>query len=190
MTDIGKNPEYSNRAGDAPASPLGDQDFWVASASGPGEQTLEWEPKEGNWRAVVMNTDASRGVASKLSIGAEHRSRTRRRSLDRHRGHRRRRPARCPGGTRHHRRRTPTRNHRHRLTLAQRQDARPAPLGANSYLSPSRLSHGRARTPGAEYPPHRRGDHRGPWSLGARGCRARLPCLSPHFAIHCVSRRA
>ena len=71
VTDIGKNPEYSNRAGDAPASPPGDQDFWVASTSGPGEQTLEWEPKEGSWRAVVMNSDGSRGVASKLSIGAE-----------------------------------------------------------------------------------------------------------------------
>ena len=71
VTDIGKSPEYSNRAGDAPASPPGDQDFWVASTSGSGEQTLEWEPKEGSWRAVVMNSDGSRGVASKLSIGAE-----------------------------------------------------------------------------------------------------------------------
>jgi len=71
VTDIGKSPEYSNRAGDAPASPPGDQDFWVASTSGSGEQTLEWEPKEGSWRAVVMNTDGSRGVASELSIGAE-----------------------------------------------------------------------------------------------------------------------
>jgi len=71
VTDIGKSPEYSNRSGDAPASPPGDQDFWVASTSGSGEQTLEWEPKEGSWRAVVMNTDGSRGVASELSIGAE-----------------------------------------------------------------------------------------------------------------------
>jgi Domain of unknown function (DUF4389) len=71
VTDIGKDPEYSQRAGAAPASPPGDQDFWVASTSGSGEQTLEWEPKEGSWRAVVMNSDGSRGVASKLSIGAE-----------------------------------------------------------------------------------------------------------------------
>jgi len=71
VTDIGKDPEYSHRAGAAPASPPGDQDFWVASTSGSGEQTLEWEPKEGSWRAVVMNSDGSRGVASKLSIGAE-----------------------------------------------------------------------------------------------------------------------
>ena len=71
VTDIGKDPEYSHRTGDAPASPPGDQDFWVASTSGSGEHTLEWEPKEGSWRAVVMNSDGSRGVASELSIGAE-----------------------------------------------------------------------------------------------------------------------
>jgi hypothetical protein len=71
VTDIGKDPEYSLRAGDAPTSPPGDQTFWVASASGRGEQTLEWEPEDGSWRAVVMNSDGSRGVASTLSIGAE-----------------------------------------------------------------------------------------------------------------------
>ena len=71
VTDIGKHPEYSQRAGDAPTSPPGDEDFWVASTSGSGEQTLEWEPEDGSWSAVVMNADGSRGVASELSIGAE-----------------------------------------------------------------------------------------------------------------------
>ena len=71
VTDIGKEPEYSHRAGDAPTSRPGDQDFWVASTSGPGEQTLEWEPEDGSWSAVVMNSDGSRGVTSELSIGAE-----------------------------------------------------------------------------------------------------------------------
>ena len=71
VTDIGDEPDYSRRAGDAPTSPPGDQDFWVASTSGSGEQTLEWEPKDGSWSAVVMNSDGSRGVASELSIGAE-----------------------------------------------------------------------------------------------------------------------
>ena len=28
----------------------GDQTFWVASASGAGEQTLEWEPEDGDWQ--------------------------------------------------------------------------------------------------------------------------------------------
>ncbi len=71
VTDIGKDPEYSDRPGGAPTSSPGDQDFWVASTSGSGEQTLEWEPEDGSWSAVVMNSDGSRGVASELSIGAE-----------------------------------------------------------------------------------------------------------------------
>ena len=71
VTDIGEDPEYVHRRGDAPTSPPGDQDFWAASTSGSGEQTLEWEPEDGSWSAVVMNSDGSRGVASELSIGAE-----------------------------------------------------------------------------------------------------------------------
>jgi hypothetical protein len=71
VTDIGKGPEYSHRAGDAPNSPPSAQDFWVASTSGSGEQTLEWKPEDGSWSAVVMNSDGSRGVQSELSIGAE-----------------------------------------------------------------------------------------------------------------------
>ena len=71
VTDIGEDPTYRHRPGDAPTSPPGDEDFWAASASGSGEQTLEWEPEDGSWSAVVMNSDGSRGVASELSIGAE-----------------------------------------------------------------------------------------------------------------------
>ena len=47
------------------------QTFWVATASGAGEQTLEWEPEEGFWQVVLMNEDCSRGVSSDVSIGAE-----------------------------------------------------------------------------------------------------------------------
>jgi hypothetical protein len=71
VTDIGEDPEYSDRPGGAPTAAPGDQDFWVASTSGSGEQTLEWEAEDGSWSAVVMNSDGSRGVASELSIGAE-----------------------------------------------------------------------------------------------------------------------
>jgi Domain of unknown function (DUF4389) len=71
VTDIGKDPEYSQRPGGAPISPPGGQGFWVASTSGTGERTLEWEPEDGSWSAVVMNSDGSRGVSSELSIGAE-----------------------------------------------------------------------------------------------------------------------
>ncbi len=71
VTHIDENPDYSNHPGGAPMSPPGDQKFWVSSTSGSGEQTLEWEPEEGAWSVVLMNSDGSRGVASELSIGAE-----------------------------------------------------------------------------------------------------------------------
>ncbi len=58
-------------AGRRTRGPPGAQEFWVASSSGSGEQTLEWDPEDGDWRAVVMNADGRRGVSSEMSIGAE-----------------------------------------------------------------------------------------------------------------------
>jgi hypothetical protein len=69
--DSDGDPEYSRRSGGAPSGPPGNATFWVASTAGAGEQTLEWEPEDGDWRAVVMNEDASRGTSADLSIGAE-----------------------------------------------------------------------------------------------------------------------
>ena len=69
--DSNGSPRYSHRPGRAPSGRPGRETFWVASAEGVGEQTLEWDPEDGNWRAVVMNEDASRGVASDMSIGAK-----------------------------------------------------------------------------------------------------------------------
>ena len=63
--------EYSERPGGAPEGQPVDQTFWAASATGTGEQTLEWEPEDGSWNVVVMNADGSRGVAAELSIGGE-----------------------------------------------------------------------------------------------------------------------
>jgi len=71
VTEIGRDPSYSQRAGSAPAGRPAGQSFWVASATGAGEQTLEWEPRSGSWSVVLMNADASRGVSADLSIGAE-----------------------------------------------------------------------------------------------------------------------
>jgi hypothetical protein len=71
VTEIGEEPEYSERRGGAPEGPPADQTFWAASATGAGEQTLEWEPEDGSWNVVVMNADGSRGVAAALSIGGE-----------------------------------------------------------------------------------------------------------------------
>jgi hypothetical protein len=69
--DSSGDPEYTRERGGPPSGPPGEETFWVARASGTGEQTLDWEPEDGDWRVVLMNTDASRGVSSELSIGAE-----------------------------------------------------------------------------------------------------------------------
>ena len=71
VTEIGEEPEYSERQGGALEGRPADQTFWAASATGAGEQTLEWEPEDGSWNVVVMNADGSRGVAAELSIGGE-----------------------------------------------------------------------------------------------------------------------
>jgi hypothetical protein len=71
VTDLERRPVYVQRSGGAPASLPGDETFWDASTSGAGEQTLEWKPKSGDWRVVVMNADGSRGVAAELAVGAE-----------------------------------------------------------------------------------------------------------------------
>jgi hypothetical protein len=46
------------------------QAFWVASSTGAGRQTVSWKLRQGSWRVVVMNADASRGVATEAKVGA------------------------------------------------------------------------------------------------------------------------
>jgi hypothetical protein len=57
--------------GGEPPSPPADQDFWIASASGPGTQEVVWEPADGDWMFVVMNADGSPVVDVNARIGAE-----------------------------------------------------------------------------------------------------------------------
>ena len=71
VTDLEDEPRYAREAGGSPSGPPGNETFWVASTSGSGERTLEWEPEEGDWRVVLMSEDGARGVSSDLSIGAE-----------------------------------------------------------------------------------------------------------------------
>jgi hypothetical protein len=56
--------------GGATASAPGTQDFWVASASGPGAQTLTWDPANGSWTVVVMNADGRRDIGVDTDLGA------------------------------------------------------------------------------------------------------------------------
>ena len=74
LTDVKYDPfraRYEAVAGDAPTAPPEEQDFWAATASGSGEQTLRWDPESGNWSLVVMNADAAPGIGADLRVGAE-----------------------------------------------------------------------------------------------------------------------
>lgn len=62
MHHRGEDIEYRHRPGEDAPAPPGEQDFWLASASGTGVQTLEWEVEDGVFLAVLMNADASQGV--------------------------------------------------------------------------------------------------------------------------------
>ncbi len=62
--------DYRHVEGGAPASPPGQQDFWVVKQEGSGTQTLEWPVQSGNWTAVMMNADATAQVTASVSIGA------------------------------------------------------------------------------------------------------------------------
>lgn len=64
--------DYSltRRGGDGSlAGPPGDQDFWVASATGPGVRTLEWDVAPGTYTVVIMNADGSEGLTADVSAG-------------------------------------------------------------------------------------------------------------------------
>jgi hypothetical protein len=51
-------------------SPPETQEFWVASATGAGAQTVEWDPAGGSWTVVVMNADGRPGIDVGADLGA------------------------------------------------------------------------------------------------------------------------
>ncbi len=63
-------PRYRSISGTSSIAPPVDQDFWTASASGAGEQELEWDARGGRWSVVVMNADGSPLVAADTQVGA------------------------------------------------------------------------------------------------------------------------
>ncbi|MEX1279099.1 MAG: DUF4389 domain-containing protein [Acidimicrobiia bacterium] len=60
---------YRSISGDATPAPPGDADFWVASAEGSGDLTVDWEVERGRWAVVAMNADGSAGVSVDVSAG-------------------------------------------------------------------------------------------------------------------------
>jgi hypothetical protein len=61
--------DYDHTSGHAPARPPADERFWVESTEGARDVALNWKPRPGSWRAVVMNADDSRGVTADLKFG-------------------------------------------------------------------------------------------------------------------------
>lgn len=57
--------------GGAPAGPPAEATIWVASAGGPGSQTVSWTPRSGHWTVVVMNADGSAPVDARVAVAAQ-----------------------------------------------------------------------------------------------------------------------
>jgi hypothetical protein len=62
---------YVSRDGAAPPVPPAEAGIWVASASGEGTQTVEWDARDGRWAVAVMNADTARPVAADVRVGAK-----------------------------------------------------------------------------------------------------------------------
>jgi hypothetical protein len=62
--------DYDHSDGHAPETAPAKESLWVTSTTGTGALALDWKPRPGDWRAVVMNADGSRGVTARLQLGA------------------------------------------------------------------------------------------------------------------------
>jgi len=63
--------DITRHAGAAPSAPPGRAVNWTKSTQGTGQQALRWTPRDGDWTIVLMNADASPGVALRGDIGAK-----------------------------------------------------------------------------------------------------------------------
>ena len=67
VTDLDVSPwgttDKERHPGDAKPKPPAKQSFWVEKASG-RTASIDWKVRDGNYRLVVMNADASRGVVT------------------------------------------------------------------------------------------------------------------------------
>jgi hypothetical protein len=61
---------YLPSDGDREPAPPSTETFWAESVEGTGTQTLTWSAEAGRWSVVVMNADASPGVAVEATAGA------------------------------------------------------------------------------------------------------------------------
>jgi hypothetical protein len=61
----------TTRPGSRKPEPPVRQDFWVAKSTGPGEASIDWEVRDGDYKLVVMNADGSRGVEADAMFGVD-----------------------------------------------------------------------------------------------------------------------
>jgi hypothetical protein len=66
----GGSPDYALHAGTAPAGLPAHLSMWAAQTSGRHDLALTWPVRKGAWTIVVMNADASRGIAADAKLGA------------------------------------------------------------------------------------------------------------------------
>jgi hypothetical protein len=72
VTNLGPpGPRYRTQPGEAVPGAPGDETFWAASTEGVGTQKLTWTAESGQWWVVIMNADASPGVAAEVDAGAQ-----------------------------------------------------------------------------------------------------------------------
>jgi hypothetical protein len=64
------SPRYRRSLGIPRATPPAKQNFWEASASGPGTQSIRWDVQSGRWAIVLMNPGGSPGVAADVDVGS------------------------------------------------------------------------------------------------------------------------
>ena len=59
---------FRRSTGTSPPDDPQDQTFWVASSSGQGELTLDWDKRQGAWSLLIMRADGSAGLDLEASI--------------------------------------------------------------------------------------------------------------------------
>jgi hypothetical protein len=60
---------YIHRSGTNTIAPPTGQTFWVASASGTGAQTMQWNVTSGSYSIALMNADGSAPLNAEVSLG-------------------------------------------------------------------------------------------------------------------------
>ncbi|MBN1682520.1 zinc ribbon domain-containing protein [Candidatus Bathyarchaeota archaeon] len=66
-----KLPTFNLHPGGAPSQSPNNMNIWLNSASGLGNQTLDWTPQTGSYSVVLMNSDGAKGIDVNVQLGAK-----------------------------------------------------------------------------------------------------------------------